>query len=400
MTSEPSLVQSVSTRVQSLDFLRGIVMVIMALDHVRDYFHADAFLYNPTDLDKTTAAIFFTRWITHFCAPTFVFLAGTSAFLSGQKKSRNELSAFLFKRGLWLIILDLTIIYFGWSFDPGFNVFFVNVVTVIGISMILMAGLIQLPIRLIFAFGLIAVVGHNLLDGIRIEGNTPTAFIWALLHQMQSFSYDGIVFFVGYPIIPWVGVMALGYCLGSLYSDEYEPMKRRKILILAGSSALVLFIILRAGNFYGDAAHWSTQSTSAFSILSFLNTSKYPPSLLYLLMTLGPALLFLALAERTRGKMVNVVSIFGRVPLFYYVVHIYFIHLLAIPAIGMSPGFSWTDMIFHEPLWFTEKLKGYGFSLGIVYLVWIFVVVSLYPLCRWYHNYKMDHKHNKWLSYL
>jgi uncharacterized membrane protein len=393
-------VQSATSRVQSLDFLRGLVMIIMALDHVRDYFHADAFLYSATDLSKTTTAIFFTRWITHYCAPTFVFLAGTSAFLTGLKKTKSDLSVFLLKRGLWLIVLDLTIIYFGWSFDPGFNVFLINVVSAIGLGMILMAGLIHLPMKVIFATGLIIVVGHNLLDSIRIEGNTPAAFLWAMLHQQSSFSFSGRTFFVAYPIIPWIGVMALGYCLGSLYTEGYDSIKRRKILMIAGSSAIALFIVLRAGNFYGDPFHWSVQSTTTFSILSFLNTSKYPPSLLFLLMTLGPGLLFLAFTEKMRGALVNIISIYGRVPLFYYVIHIFFIHLLALPAIALSPDFSWQDMIFREPLWFTDKLKGYGFSLGIVYLVWIFCVAALYPLCKWYHNYKMNHKHYTWLSYL
>ena len=394
------LTQPISSRIQSIDFLRGVVMIIMALDHVRDYFHADAFLYSPTDLSKTTVLLFFTRWITHFCAPVFMFLAGTSAFLIGQRKTKAELSVFLLKRGIWLIFLDLFIVYFGWSFDISYHVVLFNVIWVFGVSMIVLAALIYLPIKIILAIGLIIVATHNVLDNVTIEENTLPAFLWALIHKQSSFSFGGRTFFVAYPVIPWVGVMALGYCLGNLYTDHYNSKTRKKILVVIGSIAIFLFIALRASNVYGDSSHWSQQSSGLFTFLSFLNPSKYPPSLLFLLMTLGPALLFLAFTEKTSGSLVNAISVYGRVPLFFYIIHIYFIHFLAMLAAGLFPGFSWSDMILNELLWFTDNLKGFGFSLGIVYLIWVGVVLGLYPLCRWYYNYKKDHKQNKWLSYL
>jgi len=391
---------AISVRVQSIDLLRGLVMIIMALDHVRDYFHVDAFIYSPTDLSKTSTVLFFTRWITHFCAPVFVFLAGTSVYLMSQKKSRKELSLFLLKRGVWLMFLDLVVMTFGWIFDIHFHFIFFNVIWMFGMSMIVLAALIHLPLKIILLIGLVIVAGHNLLDNFNVEGNNLSAFLWAILHKQGSFTLTERSFFVGYPLIPWIGVMALGYCLGSLYTPNYDPLKRKKILIQAGSLVILLFIILRATNIYGDSLPWSRQHSPLFSFLSFLNVSKYPPSLLFILMTLGPALLFLAFTENVNNRINNVVSVYGRVPLFFYVVHVYFIHLLALFAANLLPGYNWSDLILEQPLWFTDELKGYGFSLGIVYLVWIAVVVALYPLCRWYDRYKQQHKEKWWLSYM
>jgi uncharacterized membrane protein len=391
---------AISSRVQSIDLLRGLVMIIMALDHVRDYFHADAFIYSPTDLSKTSTVLFFTRWITHFCAPVFVFLAGTSVYLMSQKKSRKELSLFLLKRGVWLIFLDLVVMTFGWIFDIHFHFIFFNVIWMFGMSMIVLAALIHLPLKIILLIGLVIVAGHNLLDNFNVEGNNLSAFLWAILHKQGSFTLTERSFFVGYPLIPWIGVMALGYCLGSLYTANYDPLKRKNILIQAGSLVILLFIILRSTNIYGDSLPWSRQHSPLFSFLSFLNVSKYPPSLLFILMTLGPVLLFLAFTENVNNRINNVVSVYGRVPLFFYVVHVYFIHLLALFAANLLPGYNWSDLILEQPLWFTDELKGYGFSLGIVYLVWIAVVVALYPLCRWYDRYKQQHKEKWWLSYM
>lgn len=387
-----------SSRIGSIDLLRGIVMVIMALDHVRDYFHADNFLYSPTDLTKTSGVLFFTRWITHFCAPVFVFLAGTSVYLMSRKKSKKEVSVFLLKRGVWLIFLDLVILTFGWTFDITFQTLILNVIWMFGMSMIVLAALIHLPLKTVLWASLIMVCGHNLLDGFTVEGN-PEAFGWAVLHEQDFFSLGNRQILVAYPLIPWIAVMALGYCLGSLYTPGYDPVQRKKILVLAGSLAILLFIVLRVTNIYGDSSHWSQQDSALFSFLSFLNTTKYPPSLLYLTMTLGPALLFLAFTERVQNKISKILSVYGRVPLFYYVVHIYLIHVLAMLAASLVPGYNWRDLTGEMP-WFAEKLKGFGFSLGVVYLVWITVVAALYPLCRRYDVYKQQHKEKKWLSYL
>jgi len=396
---QSSLLQN-QKRITSIDLLRGLVMIIMALDHVRDYFHADAFMFNPLDLEKTNGALFFTRWITHFCAPVFMFLAGTSAFFVGQKKSKKKLSFFLLKRGIWLILLELTIINFGWNFDIAFNNIYFIVIWALGISMIVLAGLIYLPNKLILLIGATIVAGHNFLDNIHVAGNNVKAFGWALLHNQNFFSWQGKNVLVGYPIVPWIAVMALGYCFGTLYTSTYSSEKRKKILLMIGGSAVALFILLRFTNLYGDPFPWSHQQSPFYSFLSFINVNKYPPSLLYILMTLGPAILFLAFTENINNTASKAVSIYGRVPMFYYVIHIFLIHLITMAAAGLFTDFSWKVWILKQPLWFTEDLKGYGFSLGIVYLVWAVVVIGLYPLCKWYDKYKSAHKEKWWLSYL
>lgn len=387
-------------RITSIDLLRGAVMIFMALDHVRDYFHADAYLYDPLDLDKTSVALFFTRWITHFCAPVFMFLAGTSAFLVGQKKTKKELSIFLLTRGIWLVLLELTVVNFGWNFDISFtNIYFI-VIWALGISMIVLAGLIHLPYKLILLIGIVIVAGHNLLDSIHVAGNSLKAFGWALLHDSNFFNWNGKNVLIGYPVIPWIGIMALGYCLGALYTPNFTAERRKKILLIIGSSAIALFILVRFLNGYGDRAHWSQQSSAFYTFLSFIKVTKYPPSLLYALVTLGPAIVFLALAENIKGSFSKVISVYGRVPMFYYVLHIFFIHLSTMVAAELFTDFSWKVWVLKEPLWFTETLKGYGFSLGIVYLVWLCIVIGLYPLCKWYDRYKQNHKEKWWLSYL
>lgn len=384
----------------SIDLLRGTVMIIMALDHVRDYFHAAAFHYDPTDLAQTNVPLFFTRWITHFCAPVFMFLSGTSAYLVGKRKTKKELSLFLLKRGLWLVILEMVVMNFGWNFDIHFNVIQFIVIWALGMSMIALAALIHLPVKAILVLGLVMVGGHNLLDSLSVEGNNLTAFLWSLIHQQGFFTWGSKLVIVGYPLVPWIGVMALGYCLGSLFTREVDAAKRKLFLAQLGWSMVILFFVLRITNIYGDPSPWGSQSSALFTFLSILNTTKYPPSLIYLLMTIGPSLLFLAYTEKVGNNVANVVSIYGRVPLFYYVIHVYLLHLLAMVAIELVPGFDWSNMVLRQPIWFAENLKGYGFSLAVVYLVWIGVVVGLYPLCKWYDRYKQSHKEKWWLSYL
>ncbi|QNA44530.1 DUF1624 domain-containing protein [Lacibacter sediminis] len=387
-------------RIESIDLLRGLVMIIMALDHVRDYFHAGAFMYDPLDLEKTTPLLFFTRWITHFCAPVFIFLAGTSAFLTGQKKSKKELSLFLLKRGAWLILLELTLINFLWNFDLAFNNIYFIVIWTLGISMIFLAAFIHLPNKLILLIGVVLVAGHNLLDQVHVPGNTFKAFGWSLLHDQMFFTWQGKNILVGYPVLPWIGVMALGYCFGRLFTTAYNQQQRKKILLLIGGSAVALFIIIRFINVYGDPVPWSQQPSPLYTFLSFIKANKYPPSLLYILMTLGPSILFLAFTENIRNSISRFISIYGRVPMFYYLLHIFLVHLLAMLAAGLFTQHSWNVWILEQPLWFAEDLKGYGFSLSVVYLVWFIVVVALYPLCKWYDRYKINHKEKRWLSYL
>ena len=383
-------------RIESIDLLKGLVMVIMALDHTRDYFHSSAFLFDPTDPAQTTLIVFFTRWITHFCAPAFSFLAGISAFMAGRRRTTGELSGFLFKRGLWLILIDLTIVNFAWYFDIQFRTLDLFVIWSLGVSMIVLAGLIHLPRKFILLFSVILIFGHDLLDHIHYPGN----ILWSVLHEFTIVKFsDSLQLYIGYPLIPWIAVMSLGYYFGSLYDPSVDPLKRKKIFSIIGITAIVAFIIIRWINVYGDPLGWKHYDTVSKSLISFLNPFKYPPSLLYLLMTLGGVFLFLANSEKLKGKVVKFFSVFGRVPFFYYILHLYLIHGIALIFAQLS-GFGWQKLIL--PGWITEQpgMKGYGFDLWVVYLVWIGVIVSLYPLCKRFDTYKMNHKEKWWLSYL
>jgi uncharacterized membrane protein len=383
-------------RIDSIDILRGIIMIIMALDHVRDFFHMGAMTSDPTDPATTTPILFFTRWITHFCAPVFVFLAGTSAFLTGTKRTKKELSIFLLKRGVWLMILEITIFNFLFSFDPLLHLIGLQVIWVTGVSMVLLAALIYLPMPVLFALGLIIVCGHNLLDNFNATDRAKVPLGWSILHQ-QSFRpfAEGRTLLVLYPIIPWPGIMLLGYCLGSLFVPGYDAAKRRRQLVWMGSLAILVFFVVRWINVYGDLFPWAEQKNTTATILSFFNVTKYPPSLLYICMTIGPALIALAWIEKAKAKWMNVVVIYGRVPMFYYLLHFFVIHLLCTIMFFVtghtmeqaSGGF----MLFRP--------NDFGYSLGVVYLIWIAIVAGLYPLCKWYSRYKASHT-NWWLSYL
>lgn len=390
-----------SKRIESIDLLRGIVIVIMALDHVRDYFHAANFVYNPADMAQTNPAVFFTRWITNFCAPVFVFLAGTSAFLVGLRKTKKELSLFLLKRGLWLMLLEVTVISFAWNFNPHYPTFRLQVIWILGLAMVLMSGIIYLPPKMILSIGLLILFTHNLFDGFHVTGNTFADFLLAELHERRRFNFGGHNFTTGYSIVAWISIMMLGYCFGALYKNDVSSPVRKKYLLIIGSVATALFIVIRAINSYGDMAPWKVQSSFIMTVCSFLNATKYPPSLIYTLMTLGPSLMMLALLENPLDSLGKIIIRIGRVPLFFYILHLFLIHLLAIIAVVAS-GRPWTDMIFtslqnaKDSPW----LKGYGLSLAGTYVVWILVVVMLYPLCKWYDRYKTSHKEKWWLSYL
>ncbi|HLT81108.1 MAG TPA: heparan-alpha-glucosaminide N-acetyltransferase domain-containing protein [Cyclobacteriaceae bacterium] len=387
-------------RIPSIDLLRGVVMIIMVLDHARDYFHADAFLYDPLDLSRASAGLFFTRWITHFCAPVFVFLAGTSAYLVGRRKGASELSFFLLTRGLWLIVLELTVVNFGWFFNLRFPFIALQVIWAIGVSMLALSLMVRLPFKVILITGLVLVFGHNLLDSVHFPGTGIGSFLWALLHDQSYFPLGGDRgVFVAYPLLPWVGTMALGYCLGAIYTDAFPAMRRQRLLIALGIGALVLFVVIRLINAYGDPVPWSEQRTPLYTFLSFLNTTKYPPSLLYLLMTLGPSLLFLAFSEKQPSALAQKAIVFGRVPLFYYVMHIFVLHFIATIGAVMTGHSVWT-MIFDTWVTMSQELTGYGFGLPVVYLVWIGVVVVLYPVSRWYERYKTANRKKIWLSYV
>lgn len=384
-------------RIQSIDLLKGLVMVIMALDHVRDYFHYSAFFFDATDPEQTTWPIFITRFITHFCAPAFSFLAGTSVFMIGKRKLPAELSSFLFKRGLWLVFVEIIIINFGWKFDINFTHIGLQTIWSLGISMIVLAGLIYLPKKIILAISIVIIFGHNLLDNIHFEGS----YLWSILHEYKQFEFiEGHKVLFAYSLLPWIAVMSLGYCFGSLYDSSFEVKKRKRILNNLGIGSLVLFLILIAINKYGNPVQWTNYGITSKTLMSIFDINKYPPSLLYLLITLGGTFLFLANAEKLKGKVVDFFCVFGRVPFFYYILHIYLIHLIAVFAAEFT-GFGWQVMV-SMPTFATrvEALKGYGFNLITVYVVWIIVILLLYPLCKKFDNYKQSHKEKWWLSYL
>ncbi len=385
MISSPS---AAPRRVVSVDLLRGIVMILMALDHTREYFSRNRF--SPENLALSNPALFLTRWVTHLCAPSFFLLAGVGTALSLQGgRPTGELSRFLWTRGLWLMVLELTVTRFFWDFGITFPMFLL-VIWALGCSMIILAALIYLPRSVVAAIGLIAIAGHNLLDGIAPASFGALGALWNVLH-VPGMAVPGKVL-VGYPLIPWFGVMAVGFALGAVF--EWTPERRTQFLYRAGIAAVIAFVVIRFINGYGDPLHWSAQRSTAMTVASFFNTLKYPPSLLYLLMTLGPALILLALFDRARGKVVDVVSLYGRVPMFYYVFHILVIHLLASAFAlwqGGQAGFLGLD-ISSFPKW-------YGTNLAGVYVAWVTVVALMYMPCLWYASLKST-KRYWWLGYL
>jgi uncharacterized membrane protein len=394
-------------RIQSIDVLRGLVMVIMALDHVRDFLYradltkaADAAM-DPTNMETTYPALFFTRWITHFCAPIFIFLAGTSIYMMGQRLTKNELSIFLLKRGLWLVILEVTIITFGWTFNPMYNILILQVIWAIGASMILFGLLIKLSYKVIFGLGLLIVVGHNVMDfpsvGAAIKGNILMEFLYSANFSFHAFAPNHYIAII-YSFLPWMGVMLLGYCFGRLFEANVEATYRRKVLVNLGLAIIASFLILRFSNLYGDPLPWSSQPRGlVYTFLSFLNLNKYPPSLLFICMTLGPAMLILAWFEKIQNRFTSILNIYGRVPMLYYVLHFYFIHIITVVVFFMQ-GFGMNDIISpNNPFFF--KPNGIGFNLWGVYAVWILVVALLFPICKKFSIYKGSHK-QWWLSYL
>ena len=397
----PGLPVASRARVEAVDLLRGVVMVVMALDHVRDFL-SDA-RFDPLDLSRTTGALFLTRWVTHFCAPVFVFLAGAGAFLSAASaKTRPQLAWFLLSRGLCLVALEFTLVHLGWFFNLEYRLLLGQVIWAIGCSMVMLAGLIFLPTWAVTVLGVALIACHNLSDGFRAESLGPFGWLWVVLCS-GSFRYGplapwpGVYFFVAYPILPWLGVMAAGYGFGRVWL--LDRGLRRWWLLGLGAGLTLLFVALRSLNRYGDPSPWSVQPSGLFTFFSFINCSKYPPSLLFLLMTLGPAILALALFERSFGPLGRVFVTFGRVPLFYYLLHLPLIHLLALGFAYVrygEVGFMFQNVAFAGP---GQLPAGYGYSLPVVYLVWFGVVLALYPLCSWFAGIKSRHRAG-WLSYI
>ncbi len=393
-----------SKRIESIDIVRGLAMVIMALDHVRDYFHITANIDDPLNLDTTTPLLFFTRWITHFCAPVFVFLSGTSIYLQSLRKTKKELSAFLIKRGLWLIFAELFIITLAWTFDPLYHIHPMQVIWAIGISMVLLGLIIYLPYKLIIILGSVIVLGHNLLDIPESAPGFKPGFWWDLFHSgfFKPYSYapNHFVLMV-YPFVAWTGVMMLGYCTGIFFSAKYTEEQRRKILRWLGVGLILIFITVRFINIYGDPVSWSAQKNSLYTFLSFINVHKYPPSLLYLCIMIGPALLLLSFIEKIKNGFTGIMVTFGRTAFFYYIVHLYLIHLLAAIAFFIRGDHTVSEAIDSmQKLPFLFVIPGEGVGLGMVYLVWAAVILMLYPLCKRYDKYKTNHKEKWWLSYL
>ncbi|MBS1839432.1 MAG: DUF1624 domain-containing protein [Acidobacteria bacterium] len=399
----PSNPASAKPRIQSVDALRGLIMIIMALDHVRDFISSAAFAFEPTDLSRTTAALFFTRWITHFCAPVFAFTAGIGAFFYLQNgRTKPQLSRFLLTRGLWLVVLEFTVVRFLWLFQIRLqgSLIILLVFWMLGLCMIFLAGLIYLPVRVLAPVSLFVIAAHNLLDGIDPARFGRFATLWQVFHQPGGLPFHGGFLIIAYPLIPWIFVMSAGYCFGNVL--QWAVPRRRKFMISVGTACAILFVLLRALNHYGDASPWSHRKSALFTFLSFLNTTKYPPSLLFLLMTLGPALVALAHLEKFNFSSKNPLIVFGRVPFFFFLLHIGLAHILYIALNAIRYG--WHPYLLLAPPTFGSPLNlfppGFGYSLPATYAVWLTVILISYPLCRWYADVKQRRRDLWWLSYL
>jgi uncharacterized membrane protein len=384
-------------RIESIDIVRGIVMIIMVLDHVRDLMHVDSITQSPTDLSTTTSLLFFTRWITHLCAPIFVFLAGTSAYIvfknnNNPAKTRQH----LFKRGLWLLLLEFTVVNFAIFFDAGFHTILFGVIATIGFGFIMLGLLLKLSSRQLGIIGLIILFCHNLTALIPFSDNSLIKLILTPFFNPTAIPlFAGKVFVMGYPPIPWLGIMLVGFAAGQFF--EWEVAKRKMRFIQLGLGALFLFMLFRFVNIYGDTLPWTSQKTPLFTFLSFMNVTKYPPSLVFCLVTLGVMFLLLAFAEQLHSRFKKVASVYGRVPLFFFVVHFYLVHIITLIMLFLQ-GFHWDQFAFATGTFGRPKDLDSGLSLGAIYLIWVGVVVALYPLCLWFGKYKAAHSY-WWLRY-
>ena len=384
-------------RIEPVDVVRGIIMIIMALDHTRDYFGSLA--VNPTDLATTTPGLFMTRWITHICAPVFFLLTGTGSYLALRRRSKRELSRFLLTRGLWLIFLEIVVLRFAMQFNIDYRVTVLTVLWALGWAMIVLSGLVWLPTRSVVGVGAALIALHNLFDPISASALGAFAPVWSILHA-PGFVIPGPehVVFVAYPLVPWIGVTAVGFGLGAIYG--WTPERRRASLLRLGLGISAAFILFRLMNVYGDPVPWTPQRSAVFTVLSFLNTTKYPPSLLFLLMTLGPAMLLLRAVDSRTPAFLRPALIIGKVPLFYFLVHFFVIHLLAVVVCYIRYGDA--HWMFESPTlgqFPITQPEGWPLSLPVVYAIWVGVVLAVYPLCRWFAGLK-QRRSEAWLSYL
>ena len=404
-------------RLPSIDIARGLVMVIMALDHARDLLHIHA-NQSPTNLATTTPILFFTRWITHLCAPAFVFLAGTSAYLYLYSKpsssgvgsrpgvgsaagvvSPAELRSrrrFLFSRGIVLLLLEFTIVNFGMFFDAQFRLLIFEVIATIGTGLVLLSFLSRLSLKVVVAIAAVLIFCHDLFNPAALPAAGPVRFIVSLLIGLNVFTLSADrLFLVAYPILPWLGILLAGYAAGRLFS---RPVQQRKVVFLRmGLAALALFVLLRSINVYGDPGAWAVQKDAVFTFLSYMNVNKYPPSLLFTLVTLGILLLVLSVVEGRDNRVMRILRVYGQAPLFYFIVHFYLLHA-AMLAMVLLQGHQWADLPFGGGQF--GRPAGAGLSLAAVYAIWIAVVIFMYPLCQWYGTYKQMHREKKWLRYL
>ncbi|PWB22852.1 DUF1624 domain-containing protein [Flavobacterium sp. HTF] len=384
-------------RQPSIDIVRGIVMIIMALDHVRDLMHVDSITQSPTDLATTTPLLFFTRWITHLCAPIFVFLAGTSVYLSLQNKNNPaETRQHLLKRGFWLIVLEFTLVNFGLFFDIGFHTLLFEVIAAIGFGFIALGLLLKIRSKILGIIGLAIIFCHNLLLLIPFAENSVLKAVLSPFFGPVVIPFSGRAFIMGYPPIPWLGIMLVGFATGKFFA--LEEQKRKKLFLKIGLSALVLFITIRFLNIYGDPALWASQKDAVFTFLSFMNVTKYPPSLLFCLATLGIMFLLLAFAEQFQNGIKKVTLVYGKVPLFYFIVHFYVIHILTLIML-FAQGFDWSQFEFASGTFGRPKGLESGLPLWAIYLIWISVVALLYKPSKWFGKYKTEHQH-WWLRYI
>ena len=391
----------IAPRVPSVDMLRGLVMVLMAIDHVRDFVHAGAMNFQPEDLARTTPAIFFTRWITHFCAPVFMLCAGLGVWFRVERRGTAKgISAFLATRGLWLIFLEFTVVHFGLFFNFDHRLMFLLVFWALGMSMLAMAALVRLPYAVLLALSVGMIALHNFADGISASSFAGSAWLWRILHEQGIIQTGGPMLFVAYPLVPWIGVMGAGFCLGRIYRLPAE--RRRRFLIALGLGLTAAFLLIRGVNAYGDPRPWTDQSSPGFTLLSFLNTTKYPVSLSFLLMTLGPMIALLGLMERLHPGDRHPLLVFGRVPLLYFVLHLPLAHLVAVALNAMRYG--------NAPfLWLPPPSLGspremfppnFGWDLWVVYAVTLLVALILYPVCLWFARLKESRRGQWWASYL
>ena len=386
-----------TNRINSIDLLRGLVMIIMALDHTRDFFHIDAMTGDPVNPLTTTVPLFFTRWITHYCAPIFVLLSGISAFLSSKNKSPEDASIFLIKRGAWLVFVEISVVTLGLTFNPFFNFIILQVIWAIGMSMILLGIFSRISFRLTLITGILLIAGHNILDYSRPPGNDFGGGLLNIFLVSKGKIFTGIPnHIIGdfYAILPWTGIMFLGYCMGTWFKKDRDTAWRKKWLTVTGCSLIAVFILLRLTRSYGDPLPWQP---GYHSFLSFLNTNKYPPSLLYTCMTLGPALLFLAFFEQIQNRLTEIITVYGRVPFFYYILHFYILHAVLV-VLFFASGHTAEQIADPNSIFLFRPIK-FGYSLPLVYLIWLSVVASLYIPCRWFYRYKSTHS-QWWLKYL